>query len=169
MIKSSLILVTFSTMGLFTVVNDFQRDLPSPVEVLKEDPRLTDTRKALIILGRDPKYAKDVYTSAVATNTNPVLWSCNIECESEFKITAKSNKGYKGLGQTPKAAMKTGFELGDLTYAACILAEKRKIAKGDERLALTLYKGGNNPAARKEADKVFRLYERISKQIREGA
>jgi hypothetical protein len=97
-----------------------------------------------------------------------VFWTCNIECESEFKITAKSPKGYKGLGQTPKAVMKTGFEEVDLTYAACVFDEKMKIVKGDPIKALMLYKGGNNPAARKCADKVFVLYDKIKLKLKEN-
>jgi hypothetical protein len=169
MIKTTILVATVATAGLFTVVNDFQTALPQPVEICIEDPRLTDVRKTLALLGRDAKYAKSIYSSAVAKGIDPVFWACNIECESEFKITAKSSKGYKGLGQTPKAAMKTGFEEADLTYAACIFDEKMKIAKGDSKRALALYKGGDNPAARKCADKVFTLYDKIKLKLKEKA
>jgi soluble lytic murein transglycosylase-like protein len=169
MIKTTLTVAILATTGIFTVVNDFQSALPQPVEICKEDPRLTEVRKALVILGRDSKYAKDIFVSATSKNIDPILWVANIECESEFKITAKSKKGYKGLSQTPKAAMKTGFELGDLTYGACVLDEKLKIAKGDMTKAMMLYKGGNNPAAKKCADKVFALYHKLQKQVREDA
>jgi len=161
MLKTSIALMTFTTIGIFSVVNDFQSAMPVPVEICKEDPKLTEVRDTLRILGRNDKYAKDLYMSATAKGINPVLWTCNIETESEFKITAKSKKGYKGLGQTPKAAMKTGYESADLLYAACVLDEKLRISGGDIHKAMMLYKGGNNPAAKKEADKVFALYERI--------
>jgi len=130
-------------------------------------PRLTDTREALKILGRDPKFARDIFSSASAKNIDPVFWACLIETESEFKLTARSSKGYKGLTQTPKAVGRTGFELGDMTYGICILDEKLKVARGDLNLAMALYKGGNNPAAKKEAKKVFVLYEKVNTQIKE--
>lgn len=167
MFKTIIITAAIGTTSIFTVVGDFQKAMPMPVEVCTEDPRLTDVKDTLKILGRDVKFAKDLLASASAKGINPVLWTCNIESESGFKITAKSPKGYKGLGQTPEAVMRTGFELGDLTYAACVLDEKMKIANGDIHKALMLYKGGNNPAAKKEAEKVFALYNKIQKKLKE--
>ena len=61
--------------------------------------------------------------------------------------------------------MKLGYEEADLMAAACVFAEKRKIAKGDIPLAWALYKGGDNPAAHKEAKKVFALYEKVKRQL----
>lgn len=167
MIKTALVASIIATTSIFSVVSDFQQSLPQPV-CIEEDTRLTEVRKALKLLGKDQKFATPLYQSAVASSIDPLLWTCNIQCESEFKITAKSNKGYKGLGQTPQAAMKTGYELADLTYAACVYQEKVKIAKGDTKLAWALYKGGNNPAAKKEAEKVFVLHRKLKEQIKEA-
>ena len=167
MIKSMIAAATIGTVSIFSVVQDFQKEMPLPVEICKEDPRLTEVRKALKILGRDEKFARDIFVSATTKNISPLLWVANVELESEFKITAKSRKGYKGLTQTPKAVMKTGFEIGDLVYGACVLDEKIKLAGGDIRLAMQLYKGGRNPAARKEADKVFVLYEKLKLKVKE--
>jgi hypothetical protein len=98
---------------------------------------------------------------------DPVKWTVNINEESEYKITAKSRKGYKGLGQTPKAVMKTGYIIGDLTYAACTYNEKLTIAKGNPDLALALYKGGNNPAAHKFAKSVETKYQALRAKMNE--
>ncbi|BCS54106.1 hypothetical protein GSbR_41890 [Geobacter sp. SVR] len=156
-------------MGLMTVANDFQANLPQPVQIMHEDPRLADTRKTLWLLEVDPRFAKDVFVTATAKNIDPVLWACNIYCESRFKRTAKSIKGHKGLGQTPDAIMRFGYDTADLMVAACILDEKRTLAKGDMQHAMMLYKGGRNPAAKKEADKVFDLYKQVSARIKEAA
>lgn len=167
MIKTALVASIIATTSIFTVVQDFQEAMPYPVQLNKVDPRLVEVKKALQILGRDQKFAEPVYVSAIAAGIDPLLWTCNIEKESEFKITAKSKKGYKGLGQTPQAKMVTGYEVADLTYAACVYKEKVQIAHGDTRLAWALYKGGNNPAAKKEADKVFVLYKQLKTKLEE--
>lgn len=166
MIKLQLTLLPLVLFQIFGTVNDFHRDLPQPVRV-SEDNRLTAIKQTLTILGRDHKFAEGIYISAHAAGIDPIFWACNIETESKFKITAKSPKGYKGLGQTPKAAMKTGFETADMTYAACIYKEKISIAKGDKQLALALYKGGNNPEAKRCAEKVFKLYAEVKTKLNE--
>lgn len=166
MIKTMTIaLITATTFQIFSSVNEFQSSLPQPVQI-KEDSKLVETKKALTLLGRDLSFAEPIYHSAKAGNIDPVLWACNIECESEYKITAKSKKGYKGLGQTPKAVMKTGYITADLTYASCVYKEKLSIAKGNPKLALALYKGGNNPQAHKDAEKVFVLYHKIKNEMK---
>lgn len=167
MIKTMIIAATIGTIGVFNVVDNFHSILPVPVEVSQEDPKLTEVRKALVILGRDPKNAKAIYFTATAKDITPLLWCANIECESDFKIDAKSSMGYKGLGQTPKAIMKLGYEEADLMAAACVFAEKRKIAKGDDTLAWALYKGGRSAAAHRDAKKVFVLYEKLKLKVKE--
>ena len=165
MFKTALVCSLVATTSVFSVVHDFQSTLPQPVLLTKEDPRLVEVRKALRLLGRDEAFAYDVFVTATAKNIDPIMWVANVECESEFKRTAVSPKGYKGLGQTPRAQMRPGYDAADLMLAACIYAEKIRIAKGDERKALQLYKGGNNPAALKEAEKVFRLTAKLKTKI----
>jgi hypothetical protein len=167
MIKTMIFTATIGTMGIFSAVNELHQELPVPVEICQEDPKLTEVRKALVILGRDPKNAKSIYYTAKAKDINPLLWAANIECESEFNIKAKSYLGYKGLGQTPHAIMRLGYEEADLMAAACVFAEKRRIAGGDDRLAWALYKGGRSAAAHKEAKKVFVLYEKLKLKVKE--
>jgi len=166
MFKTAIVASLLTTTSLFSVVHDFQSALPQPV-VIEEDPRLSEVKQALKLLGKDLKFALPLYQSATIAGIDPLLWACNIQTESEFKITAVSKKGYKGLGQTPQAKMKTGYELADLTYAACVYQEKVRIAEGDKKLAWALYKGGDNPAAKKEAEKVFALYHKLKEQMKE--
>jgi hypothetical protein len=172
MIKTiSLTLLPLATLSIFNVVNDFNNSIPQPIQI-KEDTRLTNTRQVLSLLKGDRNVdinalSKDIYIAATSKNIDPVLFACLIYTESQYKITAKSNKGYKGLAQTPKAAMKTGYELGDLVYGACVLDEKMKVAKGNVEMALALYKGGNNPAAHKYAKEVLELHAKIKTQLNE--
>ena len=165
--KTQLVVLPLLALQMFSTVDAFHREIPQPVRISKEDTRLTEIRQALRILGRDEKYANDLFLSAQVAKMDPVKWACNIETESNFKIDAKSNKNYKGLGQTPKAVMKTGYEVGDLVYAACIYNDKLKFTKGDHHLALAMYKGGNNPAAHKCANKVEDLYAKVKSKINE--
>jgi len=167
MIKTTVIALTIGTMGIFNVVEEFHRELPVSVEISHESLALTEVRQTLKILGRPEKFANDIYMAASAKGINPTLMTCLIETESEFKITARSSKNYQGLTQTPKAVGRTGYEFGDISYGVCVLAEKLTIAKGDQYLAMALYKGGNNASAKKEAAKVFTLFNKIKAKLKE--
>jgi len=93
------------------------------------------------------------------THKHPDLIIAIMSTESEFKRTALSCKGYKGLMQTPRAS----FEYLDVDtlYGVRILEEKLRITDGDLLKALTLYKGGNNPSARKYARQTYKLYNEL--------
>lgn len=82
--------------------------------------------------------------------------------ESSFNYNARSygNGGkYKGLMQTPTASFI--YADVDALHGARILKDKLKIAKGNLPLALALYKGGNNPAARYYADETLKLFKKL--------
>lgn len=79
--------------------------------------------------------------------------------ESEFNPRAVSPKKYKGLMQTPKATFK--YPEVDTLYGAMILEDKYNEANGNLLKALTLYKGGNNPVARKYAIQTYKLYQKL--------
>jgi soluble lytic murein transglycosylase-like protein len=166
MIKTiTVALLTTATFSIFSSVNDFHNALPTPVQ-FKEDARLTTAKQALFYLDKDPKYARPIYLSAIAGDIDPDFWAFVVNSESEFLMTARSNKGYKGFAQTPKAVMKTGYEVADLTYGACVFKEKMIVAKGNKKLALALYKGGNNPQAHKQAEEVFKNYNKYKEKMK---
>lgn len=168
-----LTLLTVTTFSIFSSVNDFHQAFPTPVQ-FKEESVLTETKQALTLLGRDLKFASPIYYSAVANNIDPVLWACVIATESEYKINAVSSMGYKGLAQTRKAVMRTGYELGDLTYGSCELRDKLKSSKGDMAKALTFYKGsktlytkdGKESKGYSQAKEVLTLYSKIKEQMK---
>jgi len=102
---------------------------------------------------------KAVEKASEDTNINPFLLSVLIFTESNFQMDAKSKKGYVGLLQTPTATKK--FADVDVLHGARILKEKLRIANGDLLHALTLYKGGNNKIARKQATQCLSLYRKM--------
>lgn len=171
MIKT--ISVALLTTAIFSSVNDFHNALPTPVQ-FKEDSKLTDTRTALKLLGRDEKFVNPIYHSALANGIDPVLWACVIATESEYKINAVSSMGYKGLAQTRKAVMKTGYEVGDLTYGSCELKDKLQSANGNMEKALTFYKGSKELYDKKgrptkghiQAIEVLNLHKKIKEQMK---
>lgn len=100
--------------------------------------------------------AQAIEIASKQTKLNPILLACLLQTESGFNQNAVSPKNYKGLMQTPTATFK--WTDVDILHGARILEEKLKITKGDITLALTLYKGGNNPVAKKQAHQVIALY-----------
>jgi hypothetical protein len=96
------------------------------------------------------------------TGIEGVLIVSLLYTESNFDHKAKSKKGYQGLMQTPTA---TGIPLIDICHGADILKEKLHLAKGNIFKALTLYKGGNNHVARKQAQYVLLVYKTVKRNI----
>jgi len=163
-------LLTAVTFQTFTSVNEFHSSIPQPVQV-KEDFRLTATREALTLLGA-PKdklliLTRSCYHAAMATNLDPVLVACLMRTESEFKVTAKSNKNYQGLMQVPKAEMKWSRAEADVFKGCTILREKLQTnyANGNTLKALQLYKGGNNKEAMKYATQTDKLYRQTKEKL----
>jgi hypothetical protein len=58
--------------------------------------------------------------------------------------------------QTPVASWYSDV---DTLHGARILEDKLKFSKHDLKLALALYKGGNNNIAKKQADQVLKIYQ----------
>lgn len=106
-----------------------------------------------------PELSRAVTHAANITDISPELLVALIKTESTFNYRAVSSKGYKGLLQTPWATQKWADI--DILYGARILREKLEYSDGDLRLALTLYKGGDNSLAREYADQTLKLYKSL--------
>lgn len=148
--------VTFLAMSY----HNFVISLPQPVT-----QRLV-TDRACIALQRVNAPEKKIAELGVAithasamTGISPELLTALIKTESEFQYRAVSEKGYKGLMQTPWATMK--WAEVDILYGAKILEEKLKLSNNNLKLALALYKGGNNEVAHKYADETIKIYRRL--------
>lgn len=103
--------------------------------------------------------ASAIQLASNETGVNPYLLGVLLSTESTFNYRAKSYKGYVGLMQTPSATMK--FPDVDILHGARILQEKLKLTDGNLLKALSLYKGGNNPVAKKQANECLSLYKRM--------
>lgn len=108
--------------------------------------------------GRVAKLADAVLKAAGDTGVDPLMLVALMYTESSFNPKAISHKGYKGLMQTP---VMTGWYDLDVIMGARILKEKLSIADGNMKLALALYKGGDNPKAHMYAAKVLELWSRL--------
>lgn len=171
MIKTTTImLATLSMFQIFNSVNDFHRTLPVPV-LLNEEDKMITTRLALIEakapLQRLETLTRSCYYAGQATNIDPILVASIISPESDYLITAKSKKGYKGLMQRPKARMKWDFVETDIMDGACCLREKLTISKNNLPLAMALYKGGTSQKAKNIAKKQLEIYHDIKSKVNE--
>lgn len=156
--KPAILVVVLVYFGF--ICHDFVLSIPQPVT------RVVTTSRAQIALhkvGAPPAKIQDlsraVTSAAAMTNLSPELIVALMKTESEFNYKAVSSKGYKGLMQTPSATFK--WASVDTLYGAEILREKLKYSNGDLKLALALYKGGNNELAHKYAIETMRIYKNL--------
>lgn len=152
----------FEWHGLATLI--------SPVAKCPVQPDGSDIlRKSLVRLGcprqKILSVATGIQIASDRTGISPVLLSSLLFTESNFRKEAISPKGYKGLMQTPIATMI--YPEVDILHGAMILKEKLYLANGNWELALTLYKGGRNPVARKQAREVIRVYNNLIRRSQE--
>jgi len=128
---------------------------------VKEDNNLT---RNLERLGA-PREKIEELSKAIRLASNVTQLSENLILalmftESSFNYNARSygNGGkYKGLMQTPSATFI--YVDVDVLHGARILKDKLRIAKGNLPLALALYKGGNNSAAKHYANETLKLFK----------
>ena len=152
---------------LIMAFNNFSIALPVAVKIEKENIILIEIKKDLMDLKAPYWKISDlsnaVYTAHTSTGLNPKLITSLMYTESNFKTDAigpinRTKIRYKGLMQTPTA---TWFSDVDTLHGARILKEKLLITNNNLRLALALYKGGDNPVAKKQADYVLKVYKNL--------
>jgi hypothetical protein len=107
---------------------------------------------------RIPEMESALRLASNRTGIDGKLLAVLVFTESNFKKRAVSGKGYKGLLQTPSASFFTDV---DILYGARILKEKLRLTRGDLFEALALYKGGDGPLARKQANRVLEIYRTL--------
>ncbi len=131
----------------------------SPTVHVQTDP----IRKALRFLGapisKISDLSKAINIASQQTKISPYLLASLCYTESTFDYKAVSYKGYVGLMQTPWASKKWA-DL-DILHGARILEEKLRLSNNDLELALTLYKGGRNSLANKQAKQTLIVYNRL--------
>ena len=152
----SIILVA-GVLYLSAAYNGFVSSIPQPVaHRLVTDRAHVALQRIGAPVGKINELSVAVTNASAMTGISPELIVALMKTESEFDYKAVSSKGYKGLMQTPWASMKWADV--DILYGAKILQEKLKFSNNDVKLALALYKGGNNETAHKYADETLRVY-----------
>lgn len=162
--KKKLTILLFILSGInFYVVYKFVQPVTASVKV---DSQSDLIRSTLLYLGcpgsKTLSISHGIRTAENRTGINSSLIACLIYTESNFRTDAVSKRGYRGLLQTPTA---TGIPLIDICHGADILREKLHLTKGNMFRALTLYKGGFNPEARKQARQVLLVYSHVIKNV----
>jgi len=112
-------------------------------------------------LDESHRIARSIKLASRETGIPELLIFSLMKTESSFRRNAVSKKNYKGLMQTPKATF--DYAEVDVLYGAMILKEKLRLANNDLKLALALYKGGNNKLAHKQAAEVIEIYDSYKK------
>jgi soluble lytic murein transglycosylase-like protein len=93
---------------------------------------------------------------------NGFLILCLMKTESDYDRKAVSHKGYAGLMQTPGMS---GYIDLDVRWGVRILKEKLDRAKCDLKMAIALYKGGNNRLALRQAEDFMRRWKKVSREM----
>jgi len=149
---------------LFYAVHDFMLILPVPVSISDADPIVTNAEVVLRAAGADknkiPLLSRSVANASRVTDFSPALIVALMKTESQFKRDAVSSKGYKGEMQTVWASE---YSEVNILFGAKVLETKYRIAGGDLLRALSLYKGGDNPEARRYAQKTMSLYMTLAR------
>lgn len=158
----------FLLIGLTTLLT-FQflqiGNIVQPLKTLPIDTRLELIKKDLQLFGASQtKVSNLALAILIASNVTEIderIISTVILKESNFKLTAISNKGYKGLMQTRIASMQ--YPEVDIMMGAKELQKWLIYRKGDLRYALASYNGGEIPpkVSWKYADEIIRIVKSL--------
>jgi len=121
-------------------------------------------KQALSKLGAPLDKIEDLATAikgaSASAQVSPILLVALMYTENEsFDYKAVSEKGYKGLMQTPWASMRWADV--DILLGAKILQEKLELSGNDLLEGLRLYKGGKNRTATRQAKRTMAVYEKL--------
>jgi soluble lytic murein transglycosylase-like protein len=156
--KSLIILLTLMGINGYVFAKFIPKNTVSPVAYYKPNA----IQQGLVFLGcpKEKIYSigYGIRLAEIRTGIEGLLIVSLLRTESNFRTEARSKKGYKGLMQTPTA---TKIPEVDILHGAMILKDKLHLTKGNMLHALTLYKGGNNQEARKQAKEVLVLYRKV--------
>lgn len=136
-------------------------DIQKPILIQEKEDTLT--HRIADFFQIEKKLAQKVVQLSLQEGLNPYLIASLFYTESNFNPDAVSPKNYKGIAQIkwaipyPEVNIYTGIT---------IFKEKLKIAKGDVREAIRLYKGfyHNSAKAKKEVNRVILVMKRLSNE-----
>jgi len=153
-------LTTLLTFQLLQIGNIIQplKNLPTNLrlELIKRDLQLFGAPQNKI-----PVISLSILIASNVTNIDERIISTVVLKESNFRLTAVSNKGYKGLMQTRIASMQ--YPEVDIMMGAKELQKWLIYREGDLRYALASYNGGEIPpkVSWKYADEIIRIVKSL--------
>lgn len=156
-LKGMVLLIMFVVLGWELI--SLQGNL-LPVELLSVSP----AQQALTKMGIQNLSLANSYDFATQqTGISQEMLIALTHTESSFRSNAVSSKGYCGLMQIPQ---RLESKDAHVLEGATILKNKIRIADGDIRKALSLYKGYpvNDRRGQEQVEKVMKLYN----YLREG-
>ncbi len=139
-----------------------------PVQVQPAAQQQVDrVKQSLLKVGAPTEKVDELATAiksaSASAQVSPILLVALMYTENEsFDYKAVSEKGYKGLMQTPWASMRWADV--DTLLGARILRDKLELTGNDLLEALRLYKGGRNPTATRQAKRTMAVYEDLLKE-----
>ncbi len=139
-----------------------------PVQVQPAAQQQVDrVKQSLLKVGAPTEKVDELATAiksaSASAQVSPILLVALMYTENEsFDYKAVSEKGYKGLMQTPWASMRWADV--DTLLGAKILREKLELSGNNLLEALRLYKGGKNPTATRQAKRAMAVYEKLMKE-----
>jgi len=158
----TLLIVVLGGIQFNGLSNLIQPVASSPVE--PDRPNLI--RASLVFLGcpgsKLHQIQHGIEISSSKTGIGGVLLTSLLFTESNFRLSATSPKGYRGIAQTPTASMI--YPEVDILHGAMILKDKLRITNNNMFEALSLYKGGRNPEARRQAQQVIHIYTNLMRR-----
>jgi len=160
----TLLIVVLGGIQFNGLSNLIQPVASSPVE--PDRPNLI--RASLEFLGcpghKIREIQQGIEISSSKTGIGGVLLTSLLFTESNFRSTVISNKGYRGIAQTPTASMI--YPEVDILHGAMILKDKLRLTNGNMFEALAMYKGGTKVMeARKQAQYVVEVYNYLLRNI----
>ncbi len=163
--KCTVLLVCVSALWVY-----FHRpaEVIVPAKVQPAGEQQVDSVKEALLkvgapLGKVEELATAIKSASASAQVSPILLVALMYTENEsFDYKAVSEKGYKGLMQTPWASMRWADV--DTLLGARILRDKLEMSGNDLLEALRLYKGGRNPTATRQANRTMAVYEKLLKE-----
>jgi soluble lytic murein transglycosylase-like protein len=136
-------------------------NLVRPLNVQVNQAKETTEIKLVSIAGEKKRHLASSFSVASKLSGLSVEFLISLSStESNFNERAVSSKGYKGLMQIPHAVY---YPDANIIIGAHIFNEKMKIAKGNLKKAICLYKGYDYDTeyGRNKAEMVIALYRRL--------
>ena len=160
MLKMILTVVSVVALSWTTFL---QMTLVRPLNIPLNQVKNTTELKLVSLAGESSRHlASSFLLASGATGISTEFLIALTSTESNFNERAVSSKGYKGLMQIPHAVY---YPNANILIGATIFTEKMKLAKGNIKKAICLYKGYSYDTeyGRRKAEMVLVLYRKLCK------